>query len=81
MNLKVLSVTEDKVVIRGGKYEMRFTLKNGKLTFEGFKFLSDRLYENYVPFEYFNPAIKRAAAILHDRKKRRQRKEKQLRLF
>ena len=81
-DLEVLEVTDNRVVIRGGKYEMRFIDKgDGKPHFDGFRFLSDRMSEYWVPKEYFNPAIKRAGAIFWARKKRKKRKERQMKWF
>ncbi len=69
---EVVSVEENEVVIAHGKWEMKFSEVNGKV-----KKISHKNYggrEQYIPKEIFNPAIKRAGAILHDKKSRKTRK-------
>ena len=76
--LEVLLVSENKIVIRSGPYEITFMKdeKTGKAKEAGFSYYANKMESSFIPSYFFNPAAQRANAIFydrfHDRKKKKE---------
>lgn len=69
VGLKVLSVSENEIVIATGPYEITSVKdeKTGKAKEANFTYFANRMEDSFIPSHFFNPAIQRANAIFHDR--------------